>query len=164
MSTHPKLALAAVLAASVAAAQQETKPAAPAHRMVQGAEVVWGAGPPALPAGVKMAVLSGDPGQPGPFTIRAHMPAGYTVPAHWHPTDEHVTVISGTIAMGLGDKLDEKALHDLKPGGFAHMPANVRHFARAKTETVIQVHGMGPFALTYVNPADDPRGAAAPKK
>jgi quercetin dioxygenase-like cupin family protein len=82
---------------------------------------------------------------------------------HWHPTDEHVTVLAGTVAMGMGETFDEKALMELPPGGFAAMPANARHFFITKTAAVIQVHGLGLFAVTYVNPADDPR-SAAPKK
>jgi mannose-6-phosphate isomerase-like protein (cupin superfamily) len=150
------------LAASLTASAQSPVPtnAAPAHRMIAAEEIVWVAGPAALPPGDKMAVLSGDPGQPGPFTLRAQLPAGYRIPAHWHPTDEHVTVLSGTVAMGTGEKFDESALRELKAGGFVHMPATTRHFLLSKTDSVVQVHGTGPFALTYVNPADDPRNAA----
>jgi hypothetical protein len=149
------------LAASLALSAPPENATAPAHRMVQGATVTWGDGPAALPPGAKLAVLSGDPGAAGPFTLRAKLPDGYRVPPHWHPTDENVTVLSGVLAMGAGDTLD--ALHELKAGDFAHMPANLRHVAVARGETVIQVHGTGPFAVNYVNAADDPRNAA-PKK
>lgn len=158
--------LLSVLCTAVSAAgtsSSEQAPAATAHNMVTPAQIVWGAGPPGLPPGVKTAVISGDPGQPGPFTLRARMPAGYRIGPHWHPTDEHVTVLSGTVAMGMGETFDEKALMDLPPGGFAGMAPNTRHFLRAKTAAVIQVHGTGPFAVTYVNPADDPRSAAPAK-
>jgi hypothetical protein len=157
------LCAAATLAAAAPYAQDTTVPT-PGHHMVTAEQVKFGPGPAGLPPGGKMAVVSGDPGKPGPFTVRAWMPAGYKVPPHWHPTDEHVTVLSGTLAMGMGDAWDDKALMDLPAGGFAGMTANTRHFALARTEVVIQVHGTGPFDIVYVNAADDPRRAAAPKK
>jgi quercetin dioxygenase-like cupin family protein len=153
-------AAAVVAPAALFAAEM---PATPAHTMVRADQIVWGAGPPGLPPGVQTAVISGDPGKAGPFTLRAQMPAGYRIAPHWHPTDEHVTVLSGTVAMGMGETFDDKALMDLPPGGFAGMAPNTRHFLKARTAAVIQVHGTGPFAVTYVNPADDPRNAAAKK-
>jgi len=120
-------------------------------------DVAWGPGPPFLPAGVKIAVLLGDPGKPGPFVIRLSMPAGYKIPAHNHPTTENVTVISGEFHAGMGDKLDATKGKTLPAGSFASLPAQMNHFAWAKGHTVVQVHGEGPFAITYVNPADDPR-------
>jgi hypothetical protein len=135
-------------------------PAAPQHVALLPAELTWGPAPPALPPGAQMAVLSGDPGKPEPFTIRAKMPAGYKVMPHWHPTIENLTIVSGTFAVGMGEKFDEKALKALPAGSFASMPAEMRHYAMAQTAVEIQVHGTGPFTLTYVNPADDPR----PKK
>jgi quercetin dioxygenase-like cupin family protein len=162
----PLLSAAAIFAAATFPAAQsfaQEAPAAPSHTMITADQIVWGAGPPGLPPGVQTAVIAGDPGQSGPFTLRARMPAGYRIAPHWHPTDEHVTVLSGTVAMGMGETFDEKALMELPPGGFAAMPPNTRHYLKAKTAAVIQVHGTGPFAVTYVNPADDPRNAA-PKK
>jgi quercetin dioxygenase-like cupin family protein len=92
--------------------------------------------------------------------LRAKLPAGYTVRPHWHPTDENLTVLSGELLAGMGDTIDESKMESMTAGAFARMPANMRHYVRAKTDTVLQVHGTGPFALTYVNPADDPRQAA----
>jgi quercetin dioxygenase-like cupin family protein len=92
------------------------------------------------------------------------MPAGYKIAPHWHPTDEHVTVLSGKFALGMGEKLNEAAAKEIAAGGYALLPAEMRHFAVAKTEAIVQVHGMGPFALTYVNPADDPSKRATTKK
>ena len=103
-----------------------------------------------------MAVLSGDPGQAGPFTVRLRMPAGYRIPAHRHPHTEPVTVISGELHFGMGDKLEEKGARKLGPGGFVDLPANTSHFAFANVETVIQINSEGPFAIEYVNLADDP--------
>jgi quercetin dioxygenase-like cupin family protein len=123
---------------------------------MQANEIKWGPVPPVLPAGAKMAVLSGDPAGTGLVTIRLKMPAGYKIPPHWHPTDEHVTVISGTLALGMGDVLDQKQSKTLKAGGYGVAQANMHHFAWTKTGAVVQVHMIGPFKITYVNPADDP--------
>ena len=129
------------------------------HKMFAPSDVKWMDGPPFLPPGVKLAVLEGDPGKAGPFTIRLQFSDGYKIPAHTHPTAERVTVISGTLYLGMGDKLDEAAGHEMVAGSFAVMPAGMKHFAYAKSEAVVQVHGTGPFAIKYVNPADDPRNA-----
>ena len=118
--------------------------------------LTWSDAPPVLPAGAKMAVVSGDPGKPELFAIRVQLPSGYKIAPHWHPTDEHVTVLSGTFSLGMGEKFDQAALKDLSAGGYASMPAQMRHFATTKGATIIQVDGMGPFAVNYVNPADDP--------
>lgn len=128
-----------------------------AHVLVSPGELTWADGPPGLPAGAKVAVLSGDPFKAGLFTIRLKFPANYTVQAHWHPADEHVTVLSGTLFVGMGDKFDSKKLKTLSTGAYTLMPQKNNHFAMVKEETIIQLHAMGPFAITYVNPADDPR-------
>jgi quercetin dioxygenase-like cupin family protein len=104
-----------------------------------------------------MAVVYGDPAKPGAlFIIRGKLPAGYKIAPHWHPTDENVTVVSGTALMGMGDKLDAKAAKALPAGSFASMPAKEHHYFIAKTEVVVEVSGIGPFGITYVNPDDDP--------
>ncbi len=128
-----------------------------AHVMVTADEVKWTDGPPSLAAGSKTAVIEGDPKSPGLFTMRLKLPADYKIPPHWHPADEHVTVISGTFNMGMGDTFDASKGKALTTGAFAVMPAKSSHFAFTKEETVIQLHGMGPWGITYVNPADDPR-------
>ena len=133
------------------------------HIALTAPEVKWGAAPPSLPKGAEFALVSGNPAQAGPFVIRLKFPAGYKVAPHWHPGDEHVTVISGIIAFGMGEKFDEKSMKELSAGGYAMMPAEMRHFAKAKTATIVQVHGTGPFVLNYVNPADDPSKATATK-
>ncbi|HXF48810.1 MAG TPA: cupin domain-containing protein [Verrucomicrobiae bacterium] len=135
----------------------------PDHIMLIEPELKWVDAPPALPSGAKLAVLEGDPAQAGPFTMRIKVPANYKVAPHWHPADEHVTVISGGFYMGLGDKFDEKVMKELTPGGFAVMATGTRHFAMTKKETVVQVHGIGPWGINYVNPADDPRQAKVSK-
>jgi hypothetical protein len=149
---------------SSASAQEKKAPAAkgpaaakkPMHVIMNEADIKWGDAPPNLPAGAKMAVLQGDPGKAGMYTIRLKTPDGYKVPAHWHPTAEHLTTISGTFNLGTGDKLDETKTTAMAAGAFASMPAKMHHFAWCKGETEVQVSGMGPFQLNYVNPADDP--------
>lgn len=126
------------------------------HVVVPAAAVTWIDPPPSVPAGAKMAAISGDPAKPEPFTVRLQLPAGYKLAPHWHPTDEHVTVLSGTFSAAMGTTFDQKALADLPAGSYAVMPATMPHFAVAKTATTLQVHGMGPFIVNYVNPADDP--------
>jgi len=136
----------------------DASPKAPVvqHVEVGPSALKWGAAPPSLPPGAKMAVVSGDPSQAVPYVVRAQIPAGYRIAAHWHPTDENVTVLSGTVAVGMGDKFDEAALKDVPTNGFFVAPADMRHFFAARTAATIQIHGIGPFAINYVNPADDP--------
>lgn len=127
------------------------------HIMVKPEDVKWMDGPPSIPPGAKFAVIEGDPKIAGLFTMRLWFPSDYKIGAHWHPADEHVTVISGTFLMGLGDKFDEGKLQPLGTGSFAVMATGIRHFAATTKETVIQLHGMGPWGINYVNPSDDPR-------
>jgi len=129
------------------------------HVMFSGSDLKWDDAPPSLPAGAKLAVLAGDPGKEGMFAIRLQMPAGYKIPAHTHPTDEIVTVISGTCLFGMGPKYDEAAAKEQPAGAFVVLPAGMQHFAGSKAGCVVQVQSTGPFQVTYVNPADDPRGA-----
>ena len=125
--------------------------------IVKGDAIKWGAQPPGLPAGMQMAVLLGDPGKEGPYVLRAKMPDGYKVPPHWHSADENLTILSGTLLVGHGEKLERATMTELGAGSFCHMPKGMHHYVMAKGETVIQVHGIGPFDITYINPADDPR-------
>lgn len=106
-----------------------------------------------------MAVLDGDPTKKGSFTVRMQAPAGYKIPPHTHPTAEHITVISGTFNVGAGDKFDEANGKELAAGGYVVMPPGMKHYAWSAGETIIQIHGMGPFQIKYVNAADDPRNA-----
>jgi hypothetical protein len=153
------LSVATLLAAAVTTCVTvRTVYGQPEMQFVTPDQLKWVDAPPGLPRGAKVAILQGDPTKPGPFTLRARMPAGYKIPAHWHPTDENVTVISGVFHMGMGEKLDTSVGHPLPAGGFMAMPARAHHFAWATRDTIIQVHGTGPFEITYINPLDDPRG------
>ena len=130
--------------------------AADQHVAFDASKVTWGDAPPALPAGTKLAVVSGDPSQAGPFIIRVQFQSGARIPPHWHPTTENVTVLSGTMAVGMGETWDDAKLQTFSAGSFVSLPAEMRHYATAKTAATIQVHGIGPFVLNFVNPADDP--------
>jgi len=117
----------------------------------------WGPAPPSLPPGARMAVVSGNPQGPGPFTIRLELPNGFTVPPHFHTVDEHQTLISGRIGHGMGDTIDDKSVKWLRPGQSVTLPANAHHYVRTRGRTIVAVSAMGPFKVTYVNARDDPR-------
>ncbi|HKU62344.1 MAG TPA: cupin domain-containing protein [Gemmatimonadales bacterium] len=120
-------------------------------------EPAWGPAPAVFPAGAQMAVISGDPSKAAPFTVELKVPDGYKIPPHFHPTDETVTVKEGTFNVGMGDTLDLAKTKAMKPGDKGTIPAGHHHYAAASGPTVVKVNGMGPFAMTYVNPADDPQ-------
>jgi quercetin dioxygenase-like cupin family protein len=137
---------------------------APGHVLLEPAQMKWGPPPPVFEQNAKFAVVSGDPSKPGIYVVRFELPGGYKIAPHWHPTDEHVTVLSGTLAVGMGDTFDKESMKNLSKDGYALLPAEMRHYALAKTAVMIEVYGMGPFVINYVNPADDPSKRAAPKK
>ena len=120
------------------------------------AALKWGAAPPALPSGAQMAVVSGDPGKKGKFVVQLKMPADYAVPPHWHPTTEKVKVVEGQVHYAMNDKLMSKA-KTLIAGHSVTMTAKMHHWVHAAAPATLQVSGMGPFAITYVDPKDDPR-------
>lgn len=127
-------------------------------RVVPADRVRWVHGPEALPSGCQIAVIHGDPGQDGePYTLRLKFPADYRVAAHWHPRAENVTVLSGTLNFGTGDRLDKENTKVLPAGSFFFVPAEDPHFVWNEEPTVLQLHGIGPFDITYVDPANDPR-------
>ena len=126
------------------------------HAVVTPDTLKW-AEPPVLP-GAKLAVVQGDPAKEGLFVYRIKMPAGYKIPPHTHKASENVTVLSGVFYIGLGEKFDQGSGQELPAGGFVSVPPKHAHYAWAgKEETVVQVHGVGPTDLAFVNPADDPR-------
>ena len=128
---------------------------------INARDVKWGDPPPVLPKGAKFAVLYGDPSKAGPYVIRLMLPVGYKIAPHWHTLPENLTVISGTFYLAIGDTMDRAHAHPLKEGGFHYLPAKAHHSAYAGSKTILQVHGEGPFDITYLNPADDPQ---KPKK
>ena len=148
----------AILVGGSLAVHAQTK----AHVLQTPAEATWGPAPPFVPPGAQIAILSGDPGKAAPFSIRFKLPPNYAIPAHSHPTDENVVVVTGSLTFGMGDKLAKGAASNkaLGSGGYALMPAGMNHFAYTTSrETVIILYGTGPVEFKYVNPADDPRNA-----
>jgi quercetin dioxygenase-like cupin family protein len=117
----------------------------------------WRAGPPALPPGAQIAVLEGDPAGEGPFVLRLKVPDGYRIPPHTHPRQERVTVIAGTLNLGMGEKFDPSKGEEMPAGTYGTWPAGMKHFVWVKGETIVQLHGEGPWKINYVNPDDDPR-------
>lgn len=156
-----------VFAGTVALSQEVIRPAADEKKGIEAragemgfyspAEVKWKVGPGSLPAGAKFAVLEGDPAKEGPFVMRLWLPDGFKVQPHTHPKVERVTVISGIFNLGMGEKFAQSATREMRAGTFGFWPAGMSHFAWAKGETILQLHGIGPWVITYVNPADDPR-------
>jgi quercetin dioxygenase-like cupin family protein len=126
------------------------------HTVVAGDAVSWGPAPPSLPSGAQAAVLLGNPAKEGPFVLRLKFPNGFTVPPHRHSKDEFVTVISGKFAVGAGEKVD-RTVKPLPAASFVHLPAGMAHYAWADGEAVVQINGVGPFDVKYVDPKDDPR-------
>ena len=121
--------------------------------VVAPGEITWGE---PRPNGVKRANLEGDPELPGPFTMRVSLPANWKIAPHTHRAAEYLTVMSGTLYVGHGEKFDEARMKALEAGGFTVMPPGAPHFLMVREPTIIQVQSIGPLVITYVNPADDP--------
>lgn len=110
-----------------------------------------------LPPGAQAAILEGDPAKPGVFTMRLKLPDGYRIPSHWHSQQERVTVLSGTLNLGMGKRLDAGIAKTLGPGFYSSMPPGMPHFGWTKGVTILQISSIGPWTVTYVDPRDDPR-------
>ena len=126
------------------------------HILVESTDIKWTAAPPSMPPGAQIAVIEGNLKKAEPFAFRLKLPANYKIAPHTHPTVEHVTVLSGTFYMGPGDQLDQGKAVPLTPGSFAAFQPGHSMFAWTEEETVVQVHGVGPWGISYINPADDP--------
>jgi quercetin dioxygenase-like cupin family protein len=150
----PALTIGVVLAAVASTATAETMDG---HTIIAPQEIKWGPAPAVLPPGAEAAVLFGDPSKEGLFALRLKLPEGYSVPPHMHPVDEVVTVISGTFRLGMGDTADQSKAQPLPAGSFFALPPGEPHYVFIDEESVIQISTVGPWGLTYVNPADDPR-------
>jgi len=129
------------------------------HILVLPDQVEWRDAPPGMPPGAKVAVLEGDPAKAGFFAMRAKMPDGYSLPPHWHPGVERVTVLAGMFHLGTGEKVDKSAARAMPAGTYSSMQPGMKHFGWAEGETVIQVATEGPWGITYVDPKDDPRNS-----
>ena len=125
-------------------------------------QIKWKKGPASLPDGAETAVLEGDPSKPGPFVFRVKVPDGFTIPPHTHPKAERVTVIAGQFHIAMGEKLDKSHGEAMPAGSFGYWPAGMKHYAWVTGDTIVQFHGMGPWVINYLNPADDPRNKRKP--
>jgi quercetin dioxygenase-like cupin family protein len=152
------LAMLSIMVVSLTRLSAEEMPSSEMH-LYPPTSIEWKPGPAAIPAGAKMAVLEGDPTKEGTFVVRFQFPAGYHIPAHTHPKTERVTVISGALYLATGESLDRSSAKELPAGSFGYWPAGMKHAGWSENETVIQLHGVGPWQINYVNPADDPRNA-----
>jgi hypothetical protein len=161
----PMIAFALFAATPAFAADATKKAGAPNGdaMSINAADIKWGPAPPDLPKGAEMAVLHGDPSKKAPFTLRLKMPAGFKIPPHWHTNDEQLTIVSGTLILHMGDTMDAPST-SLVPAGFHFLPGKMHHAAETKVETIVQLHGSGPFDIHYLNPADNPNPAAGAAK
>lgn len=127
------------------------------HVMLKAADLRWVAAPNYLPRGAQVAALHGSMDKPGMFVVQIKFPANYKIPAHYHSGDEHITVISGSVSMGMGEREDDAGLKTIDAGGYALMPAKQVHYLKTSTDAIVQRTAVGPFRTTYVRAADDPR-------
>jgi quercetin dioxygenase-like cupin family protein len=139
------------------AARAIPDPGPPQQLIFRPDEIEWKDPPPSLEPGAQVALLEGNPGEAGYFTMRIRMPDGYHISPHWHPNVERVTVISGTFLLGAGDTLDAESANAFEAGSYTSMPPEMRHFAIAEGDTVVQLTSIGPWEINYINPDDDPR-------
>ena len=151
---------AAFAAAILSLAPADRASAANDTGMVDAGAIKWSDAPPAMPKGAKVAVLHGDPGRPGPVTMRLMMPANYKVAPHMHTQAENLTVLSGTMYLGMGDKVEPAKAHALHAGGFHHLPGKTVHYVFTKVPTIVEGHFEGPFDINYINPDDNPDKSA----
>lgn len=158
------VALLSIVVLAMAASSQEKKEGTEAHKIVHFGDLKW----TPIIKGCDLAPVAGDMDAEGAaFVLRIRCADGAKIPAHWHPTDENVTVLKGTFLVGMGETFDESKLQTMNVGNFVTMPKEMRHFAMSKGETIVQVHAMGPFKVNWVNPSDvqppDAPAAAKPK-
>jgi mannose-6-phosphate isomerase-like protein (cupin superfamily) len=160
LSASTLLLLAATLAALpalTASACEAHETHAGVHLAVAPADLQWQPGPGSLPAGAEFVVIEGNPAEAGPLTLRLKFPADYQVPAHTHPAIEHITVLSGSLHVGMGDLLDKAASSEMGTGSFVVMPVGHSHYVWTHQEVVLQLHSMGPWGIDYIDPTNDPR-------
>jgi len=155
------LLLAVLLPGSLQAQDQMPTPIVdegPEQQLLYSPEMVeWQAAPASLETGAEVAVLEGNPSEAGVFTMRIKMPDEFIISPHWHPGVERVTVVSGQFYLGTGEELNREAADQLPPGSYTSIPPEMRHYAIADSETVVQLTSVGPWEINYVNPANDPR-------
>lgn len=135
----------------------EAAPSESKNTLYMPSDIKWANAPNSLPKGAELAVLEGDPMQSGPFTMRIKLPANYQIPPHWHTAIERITIISGNFYLGMGEQVNLQKAKKYPTGSFVSLPPEMRHFAFTHSPVVVQLHGMGPWDIHYVNEQDDPR-------
>jgi mannose-6-phosphate isomerase-like protein (cupin superfamily) len=160
METSKIWIAAATLGLALTAAADEPMKAKPEAVFMNAKDLKWTEGLPVFPKGMQMTVLYGDPSKAGPFAARLKMPDGYKIAPHWHTQDEQLTILEGTFVLHMGDSLKSEG-HTLETGGFHYLPGKMHHSAEVKGEAIVQVQGMGPFDIHYINPADNPNPKSA---
>ncbi|HEU5260754.1 MAG TPA: cupin domain-containing protein [Gemmatimonadales bacterium] len=156
-STRLTLVLSAAAVAPAALAAQALASSPPVI-VAHAPSLAWAPGPPSLPPGAEFVILEGNPAEAVPLTLRLKFPPNYRVPPHWHSVIEHVTVLSGTLHIGMSERAGHEGATVLSAGSFAAMPAKMVHHAWTGSDGVVfQLHSIGPWTITFVNPADDPR-------
>jgi quercetin dioxygenase-like cupin family protein len=154
-------AVIALTALAVGLQGQDNKESAATHKIVHLSDLKW----TPIIKGCDLAPVSGDPDAEGaPFVLRIRCADGTRIPAHWHPSDEHLTVLKGTFLMGMGETFDKTKLRTMNVGDFITVPKEMRHFAIVHGENIVQVHGVGPFKVNWVNPSEVVPPDAAPGK
>lgn len=156
MHRYPSILAALALSATVtsAALAQESPSAMGGMSAVSAKSVTFAdIAVPGFDAGMKIAVIDGNPDETGPYTLRLSFPDGYRFPPHFHPMTENVTVLSGTLLLAMGDRADDAKLKAYGVGDYLHLPATKPHFGGARGATVIQLHGQGPFKINLVQTA-----------
>jgi hypothetical protein len=159
MNTSSKATIARTVLAVIFAGLAGAAVADENAGFVNAKDIKWGPAPPSIPKGAKIAVLQGDPSKAGPFVVRLMVPAGYRIPPHWHSQDESLTVISGSFYFGKGDKVETSKAPTITAGAFHYLSGKDHHYLVARTASVIQINGNGPFDVTYINAEDDPQKA-----
>jgi hypothetical protein len=169
------VSLFAVLATLPAAAATSTSHATktappPAHtKHLAGEPTVfdpdhmkWVDAPASLPRGIRMCTMEGDPSKEGPYTVRLWIPATYRIGPYWRTDSERMTVMLGAVIVGAGDHYDEHGGTPVRAGSYAYVAPHAHHYLWTRDATVVQLHGTGPWDITYVHAADDPRHAPPP--
>jgi len=151
------LSIAAILCVAGQLFTTAAHPASHEKNAFTPGTIQWGPPPPFVAPGAEFAVLEGNPGaSSGDYTIRLKMPDGYRIAPHWHPLRENVTVLSGTLKLGMGDTFDKDKMGSFPAGSFAYLDPDMHHYVMASGEVIVQVHGSAPLQFNYINPKDDP--------
>jgi quercetin dioxygenase-like cupin family protein len=152
-----KISSVALISSMVAITGLACTAMADEHAVIAAQDIKWGPAPASVPPGAQAAVLYGDPGKEGMFAFRLKVPKGYHIAPHTHPKPEIVTVLSGTVRLGMGTTPDHDKAQVLPAGSFFALTPGSAHYFYADEETVIQLNSTGPWGINYVNAKDDPR-------